>query len=143
MKLERSNRKPEQHVELELRYKRAVILRETGHEGEAILLLEKILFSEDYERCGSDYFYYAIVDLARYYVRIMQPEEVNKVLSKLPNDMREYVEVITGDGYLLVMADKAMLEADFENALHYYKKAYRVNTSPVIKEKIRQLKGNK
>lgn len=139
IKLEKSNKKPDPYYELEIRYKRAIIFRETGHEGEAILLLTKILSSENYEGSLSDYYFLTIIDLAKYYVKIKQPGEINRVLSKLPDEFIDYVEGLTGDGYLLVMADKAMLEDDFENALRFYKKAFQVNTNPLIEEKIRKL----
>ena len=60
------------------------------------------------------------------------------------SDLTALVLGIAGLGIGLgVMAEQAMLEADFENALRYYRKAYQVNTDPEIGEKIRQLEGNK
>ena len=131
-------------VELELRmewvYKRSVMLRETGREGEAILLLMSLLISEDFDDCGSDYYFHAIADLAGYFVRTLQPEAADRVLALVSDDMMPYVEALAGEDFLLTLAEKAMLEVDYKTALQFYEKAYLENRSPEIQKKIKKIK---
>lgn len=132
-------------LKLEWMYKRTHMLKEMEKEGKAILLLLNIVYSEGFRDSGSDYYYRAVADLAVYFVNSNQPEEADKVLSMIPHDMMRYLESLAGDGFLMKMAEKAMLEADFKKAKRFYLKAYVENSSPEfrekIKEKIRKLKG--
>jgi hypothetical protein len=128
-------------LRLEWIYKRSVMLRETGREGESVLLLMSMLLSEEFDDCSSDFYYHAIVDLAGYFVHTRQPEAADRVLSLLSEEMMPYVETLAGSHFLLVRAEKALLEADYETALHLYEKTYRKNRDPEILEKINKLKG--
>jgi hypothetical protein len=140
-KIEANHRIFEWDLKLECLYKETVILRHSGKEGEAIMLLQKILLSGDFDCNSTDFYYLAIVDLTGYFIKINQPEKADMVLSLVPDNMFYYVESLGGDAYRLMMAEKAIQEADFESALHFYQKTSPENTSPEIKERIRKLKG--
>ncbi len=126
---------------LEILYKQAVSYRETGKEGKAILQLREIVFSGLYDDSYSDYYFHSLVDLAGYYVRIGENREADNVLSKLKAEMLSYVEEMIGEDYLVLMADKSMLEYDVENALKYYKKAFGMTGNKEIEKKIKMLEG--
>lgn len=121
---------------LEIQYKLSTCLRETSNEGQAIMMLREILFSGDYNDCGHDDFFHAIADLTAYYVRIRQAEEADRVLNILHPGMMDYMETLSGEPFLVIMADKALLEADLKKALHFYRKAYDLSSNPDIGEKI-------
>ena len=107
---------------LEIQYMSSVALRNSGNEGKAILLLREMLFSGTNDGCLSDFYINAVIDLAKYYVKLGQSQEADKALSKLFPDMNDYLEEMLGENYMLLMAEKSLLESNTELALEYLKK---------------------
>jgi pterin-4a-carbinolamine dehydratase len=128
------------YQEIEVLYKQAVSYWETGNEGKAILQWRDILFSGNYDQSYSAFYYHAMVDLARHYVRMRDNREAGRVLSKLDADMIEFIEDVIGEDYFLLIAEKALLETDYEKALIYFEKANKANEREETTEKIRKLR---
>ena len=127
------------YVRLEVNYKISVCLKNTNQEGRSILFLRDILFSGDYDGFFSEYYFHVIIDLAGYYMRIGQYREVDRVLEKLDTGILEFTNGSLGEKLYLLLAEKFLMDCNWEEALDYYKKAFELNSCSETEEKIRML----
>ena len=128
-------------IQLSFRYKFCQVLMNSGNEGKAILMLREIVYSGIYDACGCDDYYHAIVDLASCYVQSGQAEEARGALSILGLTGIEVLEEQRGEEFLLLMAEIHMLQDRWEEALDWYRKAFRVSGNREVAIIIRSLEA--
>jgi tetratricopeptide (TPR) repeat protein len=113
----------------------------SGKEGKAILMLREIVYSGIFDTCGCNAYYHAIVDLASCYIQSGQVEEARKALSILgPTDI-EFLEELRGEEFLLLMAETQMQKDHWEDALDWYRKAYKMSGNREVANIIRSLEA--
>jgi tetratricopeptide (TPR) repeat protein len=128
-------------IQLSLRYRLCQALMNTGNEGKAILMLREIIYSGIYDACGCDDYYHAIVDLALYYNQSRQTEEAGRVLSILDLTGIEYLEELRGEEFLILMAEAHMQKDRWEDALDWYRKAFKMTGNKEVGDIIKSLEA--
>ena len=128
-------------TQLSSRYANCQVLMKSGNEGKAILMLREIVYSGIYDACGCDAYYHAIVDLASCYVQSGQTEEARGALSILGLTGIEVLEEQGGEEFLLLMAEIHMLQDRWEEALDWYRKAFKLNGNREVALIIRSLEA--
>ena len=72
-------------------------------------------------------------------MRIGQYREVDRVLEKLDTGILEFTNGSLGEKLYLLLAEKFLMDCNWEEALDYYKKAFELNSCSETEEKIRML----
>ena len=124
-------------IRLRFLYRLCCVQMNSGNEGKAILMLREIVYSGIYDRCGCDEYYHAVVDLASSYMESGQREEAGKVLSILNPMTIEILEEMRGEEFLLLMAENHMLQDHWEEALVWYRKAFKISGDKEVANKIK------